>query len=173
MTASEILQSNTFPGRGGAVSLLVYLNVPLNFTFNDSLVMNNFANGFGGGIFCTIHSGAVYQTFIFANNIFRNNTSPVSGGLSFINMLNKPIEFIAYSLIYNCTFVDNTAETKAAGAANITPLYGLPNTMVTFRDCNFYNNSALVYSGAVDVTSYDFFDNKEASFPVEFINWLV
>ena len=152
---------------------MVYLNIPLNLAFNDSLVKNNFANGFGGGIYCTIISGALNQTFIFANNIFTDNTSPVSGGLSFINVLNKPVEFIVYNLIYNCTFIGNTAETKAGGAANITPFNGLPNTMVTFKDCNFYNNSALVHSGAVDVTSYDFLDNKEASFPVEFINWSV
>ena len=165
------MESNTFPGRGGAFSLLVFLKVPLNFTFNDSLVINNFASGFGGGIFCTIHNGALYQTFLFANNIFMNNTSPATGGLSFINMLNKPVEFVVYILIYNCTFVGNTA--GGGGAANITPLNGLNNTVATFRDCSFYNNSALIYSGAVDVTSYEFFDNKEASFPIEFINWSV
>ena len=172
-TASEILENNIFPGRGGAFSLLVHTNSSLNFVFNDSLVINNSANGFGGSMFCTIHGGALYQMYTFANNIIMNNTAPVSGGLSFINMVNKPVKFIVRSLIYNCTFVGNTAESKAGGGANITPFYGLPNTMVTFRNCNFCNNSAPIYAGAIDVTSYDFFDNKEAAFPVEFINWLV
>lgn len=173
VTSTKALILNIFPGRGGALSMLFSINSPLNFVFNDSIILNNFANTFGGGVYCLIGRGSVYQTYMFANNIFMNNTAPIASGLSFINLLNRPVEFVVTNLIYNCTFVSNTARSKVAGAANVYPLYALRNNMVTFRDCTFYNNSALVYGGAVDITSYNFFENREAVFPIEFIDWLV
>ena len=173
LTSTEILIYQIFPGRGGALSVLVNMNTPLNFVFNDSTVMNNFAEVFGGSIYCVIQRGSIYQTYLFANNIFMNNTAPIASGLSFINLLNRPVTFVVYNLIYNCTFIHNTAKSEVAGAANVYPLYALQNTRVIFRNCQFYNNSAQVYGGAVDITSYNFFENREEAFPIEFINWLV
>ena len=172
LTSTEILTYQIFPGRGGALSVLVNMNTPMNFVFNDSIVMNNFAEVFGGSVYCVIQRGSVYQTYMFANNIFMNNTAPIASGLSFINLINRPVTFVVYNLIYNCTFIHNTAKSEVAGAANVYPLYALRNTRVIFRDCQFYNNSAQVYGGAVDITSYNFFENREAAFPIEFINWL-
>ena len=173
LTSTKILLREIFPGRGGALIVLVNMNTPLNFVFNNSLIMDNFAEFFGGSVYCVTQRGFMYQTFLFANNIFMNNTAPIASGLSFINLLNRPVEFAVYMLIFNCTFIRNTAISEVAGAANIYPLYALRNTMVTFRDCQFYSNSAQVYGGAIDITSYNFFENRETVFPVEFINWLV
>ena len=171
ITSTEALIFNIFPGRGGAMSILVNINSPLNFVFNDSTILNNLANTFGGGVYCLTQKGSIYQTFMFANNIFVNNTAPIASGLSFINLLNLPIEFVVRNLIYNCTFTDNTALSEVAGAANVYPLYALANNVVIFEHCKFYNNSAPIYGGAVDITSYNFFENTEAAFPVEFKNW--
>jgi len=173
ITSTEALIRNLFPGRGGALCVLVNTNSPLSFVFNDSIVINNFANTFGGGVYSLIQKGSLYQTYIFANAIFINNTAPIAGGLSFINLLNVPVEFVVHNLIYNCTFVGNTAISEVAGAATVYPLYALANNIVVFKDCKFYNNSALIYGGAVDITSYNFFGNREKSYPVEFDNWLV
>ena len=135
--------------------------------------MNNDATTFGGGVYCLIQRGSVYQTYMFANIIFKNNTGAKGNGLTYINLLNGPIMFAAYSLIYNCTFVGNTARSEVGGATSVYPLYALANSIVIFEECKFYNNYALVYGGAVDIISYNFFNSKEAIFPIEFINWLV
>ena len=81
------------------------------------------------------------------------------------------MEFAVYGLIYNCTFAHNTAGSKVAGAVSVYPLQALANNIIVFEGCNFYNNSAPIYGGAVDITSYNFFGNIEAAFSVEFINW--
>ena len=44
---------------------------------------------------------------------------------------------------------------------------------IKFKHCQFHNNKAMSYGGAVDITSYDFFDSIEAVQLVKFINWLV
>ena len=171
VTSTEALIQRIFPGRGGALTVLVNINSPLNFVLNDSIVVNNYANTFGGGVYCLTQRGSVYQTYTFASNIFRNNTAPIAGGLSLINILNGPVEFAVCSFIYNCIFAYNTADTAVAGAVSAYPLDALPNNIVVFKDCKFYKNSAVIYGGAVDITSYNFFYNIEAAYPVEFINW--
>lgn len=136
--------------------------------------MNSYAKTFGGGVFCYTQRGYVHQTYTFANITFTNNTSPHNGGLAFVNLANRPVKSVITGLIYNCTFANNTATPGVAGAAGVYPLYALANNKVVFKDCKFYDNSALMnYGGAVDITSYNFLDNRLATFPVEFINWLV
>ena len=171
VTSTEALIYRLFPGRGAALTVLVNINSPLNFVLNDSIVMNNYANTFGGGVYCLAQRGSVYQTYMFGNNIFRNNTAPIAGGLSFINILNRPVKCVVYGFIYNSTFAHNTADTAVAGAVSVYPLYALPNNIVVFKDCKFYKNRAVIYGGGVDITSYNFFNNIEAAYPVEFINW--
>lgn len=173
VSSTETLIYRIFPGRGGALSIIVNINSPLNFVFNDSTVVNNDATTFGGGVYCFTQRDSIYQTYIFANIIFMNNTGAKGNGLTFINILNKPVVFAVHGLIYNCTFVDNTARSEVGGATSVYPLYALANNIVIFKDCKFYSNSALIYGGAVDIESYNFFNNKEAVFPIEFINWLV
>ena len=163
-----------FPGRGGALSVLVNIISPFNFVFNNSIVMNSYAKTFGGGMFCYTQRGYAHQTYTFANNIFTNNTSPQNGGLAFVNLSNRPVKSVIISLIYNCTFTNNTATPGVGGATGVYPFHALANNKVVFKDCKFYDNSALMnYGGAVDITSYNYLDNRLATFSVEFINWLV
>ena len=173
VTSTEALIRRIFTGRGGGLTVLVNINSPLNFVFNDSVVMNNRANTFGGGVYCLTQRGSIYQTYTFANNVFMNNTGPIAGGLSFINLLNRPVEFAVCVLVFNCTFSNNTAGFQAAGGVSVYPLFGLANNIFVFRECRFYDNSAPIYGGAIDITSYNFFANRQATFPIEFINWLV
>lgn len=48
------------------------------------------------------------------------------------------------------------------------------NVFVIFKGCNFSSNTAMTYRGAIDITSYNFFDNIQAAFLNEFIDhgWL-
>ena len=170
LTSTQILIGRIFSGRGAAMSILVNVNTTLSFVLNNSLLVNNSAYNFGGGIYCLSAGGRNNQTFLWSNNIFIGNRASIAGALSFISLLNLPVQFILYDRVYNCTFTDNVAHSEVAGAATIYPLYGLPNTLVVFEDCKFYNNSALIYGGAVDITSYNFFAYR-ILFPVQFINW--
>jgi len=152
------------------MSVLVNVNTALSFVLNNSLFVNNSAYNFGGGIYCLSAGGRDNQTYLWSNNIFIGNRASIAGALSFISLLNLPIEFILYDTVYNCTFTDNVAHSKVAGAATVYPLYGLANAAVVFEDCKFYNNSALIYGGAVDIASYNFFSNRIVM-PIGFINW--
>ena len=172
-SSTDALTHNVFHGRGGAVAVLVNIDIPLSFKFTDNIVMNNYAEAFGGGVY-RITPRRSNQTYKFSNSIFANNSGPKAGGLALVYLLNASntlSEFVVHDYIYNCTFHNNDAS-EIAGAAIVSAVYGVAtNIVVTFRECNFFNNTAKVYGGAVDITSYDFFDNIEEQSLVNFHNW--
>ena len=135
--------------------------------------MNNYAEAFGGGVYC-ITQRRSNQMYRFVSNVFVNNRGARAGGLALIYLLNASntlSEFSVKDYIYNCTFYNNSAS-EIAGAAIVSAVYGLAtNIFVTFKDCNFFNNTAALYGGAVDITSYDFFDHIEKQSLVDFNNW--
>ena len=47
------------------------------------------------------------------------------------------------------------------------------NVFVILKSCKFFSNTAMTYSSAIDIASYNFFDNIEAASFIEFIDWLV
>ena len=170
LTSTEIFRGRIFSGRGASMSILVNINTALSFILNSSIFVNNSAYNLAGGIYCLAESGKDRQSYLWSNNVFIGNRASLAGVLNFISTFNFPIQFVLNYTVYNCTFSDNVAHSEVAGAATIYPLYGLPNTLVVFEDCKFYNNSALIYGGAVDIASYNFFAYR-ILFPVEFINW--
>ena len=172
LTSTQILIGRIFSGRGAAMSVLVNVNTALNFILNNSVFVNNSAYNFGGGIYCLTAGGRINQTYLWSNNQFIGNRASIAGAFSFISLLNLPVRFILYDRVYNCTFVGNIAHSEVAGAATVYPLYGLPNSVVVFEDCKFFNNSALIYGGAVDISTYNFF-NDRIVFPITFIDWCV
>ena len=171
----EAIQTNKFYGRGGALSLFISVRHTLKFAFNDSKVINNFAGALGGGMYCLFETCS-NQTYTFGNNVFMNNTASMVGGIVFIYRY-IPMQScfaIINSLLYNCTFYNNTARSKVAGAVAIYSVLGLSeNISITFKHCKFHNNTAMTYGGAVDITSYSFFVSIELVQLVEFIDWLV
>ena len=171
-SSNDALINNVFHGRGGALSILVNTDL-ITFEFCDNIVMNNFAEAFGGGVYCLTQRGSS-QRYTFSNNVFINNTGPQAGGLALIYLTIPKIAIIIHIYhVYNCTFYNNSAS-EMAGAAIISAVYGLAtNIFVTFKDCNFSNNAATIHGGAVDITSYYFFDNIQAESLIRFINWLV
>ena len=173
--SSTAIQNNTFYGRGGALSLFISVRHTLEFVFNDSKVMNNFADAFGGGMYCLFETRS-NQTYTFGNNVFMNNTASVVGGIAFIYLYNPTQSHRAKidSFLYNCSFYNNVARSKVAGAVAIYSVLGLSeNISITFKHCKFHNNTAVTYGGAVDITSYDFFVSIEVVPLVEFTDWLV
>ena len=171
-TTDEVLTTDIFFGRGGAFSILVNLNSTLKFTFNDSTFMYNYADAFGGSMYCLTITDS-NQMYTFSNNVFMNNAGQAVGGLSLNYQLNSSSEFSVNYLIYNCIFYNNSAVSTVAGAVAIYPVLGLASSItIKFDNCGFYDNTAVIYGGAVDILSYNFFDNIEVAFPIEFIDWL-
>ena len=174
ISSSKTLKKHVFHGRGGALFVYPYIKNPLSFVFNDNKVINNFADAFGGGVYC-LRSRSSSQNYTFGNNVFINNKGSVAGGLALLYLnVSQELHFPINTLVYNCTFYSNTAKSQVAGAVAIYSTFGVAsNINVKFRDCIFSNNTAVAYGGAVDVTSYAFFDNIETIPLIEFNNWLV
>ena len=172
-SSNDALTNSTFSGRGGAVTVLVNIDIPFIFKFTDNIVMNNYAEIYGGGVYC-ITPRRSNQTYRFGNSIFANNSGPKAGGLALVYLLNASntsSAFVVHDYIYNCTFHNNNAS-EIAGAAIVSAVYGLAsNIFVTFKGCTFSNNMAKVYGGAVAITSYDFFAFIERQTLVNFHNW--
>lgn len=171
-TSTNLLIKKTFPGHGGAFSILANTDTVIDFVFSNSRVINNFAETFGGGVYCLTLRGS-QQQYTFGNNVFMNNTASVAGGLALIYLVNTILEFPVHTLVCNCTFYNNTA-TSVAGATAVYFIFGFASDVfVIFEECKFSSNTAVLYGGAVDITSYNFFDNIQAASLIEFIDWLV
>ena len=166
-TAADVVMNKIFPGRGGAVVVLVNTDYKLTFNFSDNVVINNFGEIFAGGVYCLTRKSSS-QTYTFKNNTFINNTGLRAGGLGLF--YTKTPTIAIHNDIYNCTFYNNTGSQKG-GAALVTSVFELPtNIFVTFKECNFFSNTAMVHGGAVDVASF----NREQAEPlIAFVNWLV
>ena len=168
-TSDDVLTNNIFPGRGGALSVIVNTYLNLTFKFNDNMVMNNFAEVSGGGVYCLTRRSSS-QTYTFSNNLFMSNKGLRIGGLALIYITMPTIAI--HNDIYNCTFFNNTVS-HTAGAITVSTVYGLArNLFVTFQDCNFFNNAAMVYGGAVSIIITSLNNTQEKSL-ITFINWLV
>ena len=169
-SSNDALTNSIFPGRGGAVAVLVNIDIPFIFKFTDNIVMNNYAEAFGGGVYCITRRRS-NQTYIFSSSTFVNNWGTKVGGLALLYVLNTLSEHAVHNNVCNCKFYNNNAS-EIAGAAIVAAVYGIAsNIFVTFKECNFFNNMAKVYGGAVSITSYDFFDSIEKQSLVNFHNW--
>ena len=168
-TSAGILRNNMFRGCGGAFAVLVNTYLNLTFEFSDNIVMNNFAEALGGGVFCLNQKGS-FQMYIFNNNAFMNNAGLRAGGLALIYITIPTIAI--YNDFYNCTFYNNTVS-QMAGAIAVAAVFGLgTNIFITFKECNFLNNTAMIYGGAVDTTLFIFEYTVQAESLIAFINWL-
>ena len=166
---ANVLVNNIFPGRGGAITLLVNINtaLKLTFDFSDNVVMNNFAEVFAGGMYCFTRRSST-QTYTFNNNVFINNTALRAGGLALFYI--KPPMIAIHVDIYNCTFCNNIVSQKGGGA-QVSSIYELPtNIFVTFKKCNFLNNTAVEHGGAFDAASFNKIQTESL---IAFVNWLV
>ena len=173
LSPNELQARRIFSGRGGGLSIVINITNFVNLTINNSMFVNNTAENFGGGVYMFIsETSTADHLFVFANNDFIMNTATHGAGFSYANFVIIPQEFSQTALFYNCVFTRNQA--YLAGGLNVVPsFYGLAGRQVRFVNCEFYGNVASLFSGAVDISSYRFYEHRERQSPTEFVNWYV
>lgn len=171
LSPSKLLEMNIFTGRGGALAIPVNTTSPVNCVVANNEFINNSADSFGGSIYTFIGGSYVNHTSLYANNMFIGNSASFGGVMSFISSQRIPNTFILHATIQNCTFIQNKA--KICGCVNYYPHLGLAGDLIRFIDCKFFNNSAILYAGAIDVVSYRFFGSRTHQEPIHLTNWYV
>ena len=171
LSPTQLQARRIFSGRGGGLSIVINITNFVNLTINNSMFVNNTAENFGGGVYMFIsETSASDQLFTFANNNFTMNRATHGGGFSYANFVIIPQEYSQTALFYECVFVRNQAY-LAAGLNVVPSFYGLSGRSVRFVNCGFYGNSATLFSGAVDISSYKFYENRVNQSPAEFTSW--
>lgn len=172
ISPTKIIKERKFTGRGGGLSVLVSIHFSqLSCIIKNCKFVNNFATDFGGAIYIFIAHVFNHQTYKIDSNTFINNWAPISGALSLIDVRKKSKNFTILTTVLNCTFKNNLAY-KSAGAVGMYSVMGWTNYSLKFENCGFYDNTALTFNGgAVDLESYNFYENKDTLCPTHFINW--
>ena len=171
-STTSLIEREIFSGRGGGMAMPINVECEVNVVINNSVFINNFAGNYGGGLYCFISGTAVgNQTYMFGNNKFVDNEAMIgSGALNFGNFGNTAPFSELHSTMYNCTFEKNRAQT--GGCLHMFPSYpGFKGNYITIKDCVFVNNTSTEIGGAIDVTSYNFYESRQHYDPVEFIEW--
>ena len=171
LSSTELLSMNIFAGRGGALAMPINTTNPLNCVVVSNVFINNSAHSFGGCIYCFIGGPHINQTFLFRSNKFVGNRASIGGVLTFLTSQRIPETYSIQMTIQNCTFIQNRA--GIGGCVNHYPHLGFAGDLIQFMDCKFYNNSASLYAGTIDIVSYRFFGSREHQEPIQLTNWYV
>lgn len=144
---------------------------PLNVTIYNSVFVNNFAENYGGGLYCFISGTVGNQTYMFRNNSFVDNEAIIgSGALNFGNFGRTAPFSTLHSTIYNCSFKNNQAQT--GGCLHVFPSYaGFSGNFIEIKNCLFHNNTSTEIGGALDITSYNAYQSRQHYDPVRFTDW--
>ena len=170
LSTTDILAKNIFSGRGGGLSMPINAVWPLNITINNSVFVNNFAENYGGGLYCHIMGNVGNQTYLFENSVFIKNRALVgSGAINFGNYGHTLPSSTLHSTIYNCTFENNSAQ--KGGCLHVVPSFpGFSGNFIKIRKCLFCNNTSTQY-GTVDVSSFNYYKTRQHYEPVHFNEW--
>ena len=170
LSTTDILAKNIFSGRGGGLSMPINALWPLNIVVSNSMFVNNFAENYGGGLYCHIMGNVSNQTYVFQNNIFMKNRALVgSGAINFGNYGDTIPSTTLNCTMYNCTFENNSAQ--KGGCLHIVPSYpGFSGNFIRIEKCLFRNNTSTQY-GAVDVSSFNYYKNRQHYEVVHFTEW--
>ena len=170
-TPTQLVSSRIFHARGGAVIIVASIATSLNCTVSNNVFVDNFAQRSAGALYILSEHDGLHQYYC-VNNVFIRNSSPDGGALLF-----SPAAVIAsigtdLSVTFditNCTFLSNVGSVYAG--AIVFNLFVSPNdNVINVKDSIFYNNSAVDYSGAIDVASLEFFSYRNAT-PIRIENW--
>ena len=149
---------------GGAVN--VYSNSTLNLviencTFSDSKASDVAIDdrrpprlqldGHGGAVFIRLN-GTNESSVLFINSSFESNIAKIQGGAIYVSVSSQAAN--SKFIVEDCTFTNNSAETRAGGALAIVLFSATLNSTFVIRDSTFRGNSA-VGGGAVAVIQYD------------------
>jgi hypothetical protein len=122
--------TNGYSGTGGGLNT-DYFSSP---TVNNCIFADNSANYGGGGMYINVGCAAK-----ISNSIFQSNSADDDGGAICYNGFS---EFEGpYSIVDNCSFVNNTAR-RGGG------LYNIDYSNPTVRNSTFYGNTA-VFGGGI------------------------
>ena len=169
--STDALEARTFTGRGGGVALVFNATSNVTVTIEDTRFEENFANGFGGGLFVLIDGISVNQYFNIHNNMFLSNTARFGGAAIFFGYLssisNTDISTIA---IKDCWFVRNHRGFVGAVSFALTYTSGLTN-FLQINNSKFYYNEADEYGTAVGLFHANFLSPKTDVSPLEIIEW--
>ena len=170
-TTTDIHITNIFIGRGGGLSMPFYAMPLVNVVVTNSVFVNNFAEKFGGGLYCIMYGTIISQTYLFENNAFINNNSPGGSGVSFANYGDQTPSTTLHCTIHNSKFENNSA--KNGACLRIVPSYYVSSgNFIEVTKCLFHNNTSEQYS-AVDIYSFNYYKIREHYEPVNFTEWYV
>ena len=171
LSSIESLALNIFAGRGGALAMPINTTSFVNCVVMNNIFINNSAHSFGGCIYTFVGGSYRNHTFLFASNMFIKNSAGIGGVISLIQSQRIPDTFLLHATIQNCTFIQNRA--KICGCVNYYPHLDFAGDLIQFIDCKFYNNSADIYAGAIDIVSFRFFGSRVHQEPIQLTNWYV
>ena len=165
------MEARTFTGRGGGVALVFNAISNVTVTIELTKFEENFANGFGGGLFILIDGISANQSFDISNNHFLSNTARFGGAAIFFGYLssisNTDISTIA---IKDCWFIRNRRGFVGAISFALTYISGLTN-FLQISNSKFYYNEADEYGTAVGLFHANFLSPKTDVSPLEIITW--
>ena len=169
---NDVFSEGIFSGRGGALSVPVNITGELSCTVNNSVFVDNHAIVLGGSVYVFVGVIAPrYQTYVFGNNFFSLSSANFGGALCFVSHIEPLTYFFQSTVVYNCTFVKNTAKQIGGGVFLLPSFRGLEDTYARFERCLFYSNVAVHHGGAVEVVTGNRFGNRQNQIPVEFVHW--
>ena len=155
---------NVHSNPGGALS--VYSNTTLNLVIENCTFSDNKASeraiddrrppllqldGHGGAVFIRLN-GTNESSVLFRNSSFEWNIARIQGGAIYMSVSSQAAN--SKFIVEDCTFTNNSAETRAGGALAIVLFNATLNNTFVIRGSTFRGNSA-VGGGAVAVIQYD------------------
>ena len=147
-------------------ALSVYSNATLNlvienYTFSDNKASDRAIDdrrppllqldGHGGAVFICLN-GTNGSSVLFRNSSFESNIARIQGGAIYVSVSSQAAN--SNFVVEDCTFTNNSAETRAGGALAIVLFNATLNNTFMIHDSTFRENSA-VGGGAVAVIQYD------------------
>ena len=169
LSSTEFLAMNIIVGRGGALAIPINVNGPVSCVVTGNMFINNSAATVGGSIYGFTGGAYINNTSLYADNVFIGSSASIGGVMSLISSQRIPDVFLLHITIQNCTFINNRA--SICGCVNYYPHLGLAGDVIKFIDSKFYNNSASLYAGAIDIVSYRFFGSRVHQEPIQLTNW--
>ncbi len=170
LSATEVLESKRFTGRGGGLGIYIQENVSVNVAVHNCLFEQNIAALFGGGAFILIDGAVSSHSISVVNSTFTKNVAEGSGGGGLYVGYITAVTAIHRIEATNCTFTGNSA--IFGGGSYIFPGIGTGRTYdVAYRNCTFTDNHAVEYGAALGFSTLEFFESREDRSNVEIENW--
>ena len=160
----DLNELNVYYNPGGALS--VYSSNAINLVIENCTFSNNKASdraiddrrppllqldGHGGAVFIRLIGTNGSSVFI-RNTTFERNIARIQGGAIYVSMSHEAAS--NSFVVEDCTFTNNSAETRAGGALAVVLFNATLNNTFMICGSTFRGNSA-VGGGAVAVIQYD------------------